>query len=140
MLIYFANTGIESNGLPIESRSLPPHMVPLPDDRPTRTSSNKLEDQAATAALYVTNQNNQKPKTGHEFLDSDNKLSSAGKNPYTVHIDHIASLISYSNRCSSIPQIRETSRFTKLPLCGIEQQSIGSRSSSVLGLAKPKNI
>ncbi|KAG4034840.1 hypothetical protein MFRU_002g01900 [Monilinia fructicola] len=72
------NHGIESNGLPIESRSLPPHMVPLPDDRPTRTSSNKLEDQAATAALYVTNQNNQKPKTGHEFLDSDNKLSSAG--------------------------------------------------------------
>ncbi|KAA8575274.1 hypothetical protein EYC84_004458 [Monilinia fructicola] len=56
------NHGIESNGLPIESRSLPPHMkIKLPQ-----------------AALYVTNQNNQKPKTGHEFLDSDNKLSSAG--------------------------------------------------------------
>lgn len=54
-------------------------MIPLPDERPTRTSSNKLEDQAATAVLYVTNQNSQKPKQGYEFLDSDNKLSSAGE-------------------------------------------------------------
>ncbi|KAK6613187.1 hypothetical protein H4I95_01531 [Botrytis cinerea] len=60
-------TGIEANGMSIESKS-----------HPTRTSSNKLEDQAATAALYVTNQNNQTPKSGYEFLDSDNKLSSAG--------------------------------------------------------------
>ncbi|TEY48385.1 hypothetical protein BOTCAL_0294g00130 [Botryotinia calthae] len=60
-------TGIETNGISIESKS---HL--------TRTSSNKLEDQAATAALYVTNQNNQTPKSGYEFLDSDNKLSSAG--------------------------------------------------------------
>ncbi|KAM0140849.1 hypothetical protein ACHAP3_002531 [Botrytis cinerea] len=62
-----ASTGIEANGMSIESKS-----------HPTRTSSNKLEDQAATAALYVTNQNNQTPKSGYEFLDSDNKLSSAG--------------------------------------------------------------
>jgi hypothetical protein len=37
----------------------------------------KLEDQAAIAALYVTRHDNS--KTGHEFLDSNNKLSSAGK-------------------------------------------------------------
>ncbi|PQE34007.1 Eisosome 1 protein [Rutstroemia sp. NJR-2017a WRK4] len=42
------------------------------------TSSNKLEDQAATAALYVTKQNNRKSKQGLEFLDGDNRLSSAG--------------------------------------------------------------
>ncbi|CAD6441897.1 950b8189-ec1c-4df8-9a77-be5e0b8ac686 [Sclerotinia trifoliorum] len=70
---------IRSNGMPMEgSNHKPPHMIPLPDDSPTRTSSNKLEDQAATAALYITNQNNRKPKPGCEFLDSDNKLSSAG--------------------------------------------------------------
>ncbi|KAI9648784.1 Eisosome assembly protein [Ciborinia camelliae] len=71
-------TGIGANGLPVEGKNLPQHMTPLSDERPTRTSSNKLEDQAATAALYVTNQNNHKPKSGYEFLDSDNKLSSAG--------------------------------------------------------------
>lgn len=71
---------IRSNGIPMEGRNhRPPHMIPLPDDSPTRTSSNKLEDQAATAALYITNQNNnRKLKPGYEFLDSDNKLSSAG--------------------------------------------------------------
>ncbi|KAM3075631.1 Eisosome assembly protein [Clarireedia jacksonii] len=42
------------------------------------TSSNKLEDQAATAALYVTKQNNRKSKQGFEHLDDDNRLSSAG--------------------------------------------------------------
>ncbi|KAL3428322.1 hypothetical protein PVAG01_01831 [Phlyctema vagabunda] len=50
----------------------------------THTSSSKLEDQAATAALYVTNKDR---RTTHkstqsagrnQFLDSDNKLSSAG--------------------------------------------------------------
>ncbi|QSZ29362.1 hypothetical protein DSL72_003876 [Monilinia vaccinii-corymbosi] len=70
--------GIGSGGLPIEGRNMPPHMIPLPGDRPTRTGSNKLEDQAATAALYVTNQDIGKPQAGQEFLDSDNKLSSAG--------------------------------------------------------------
>ncbi|TGO23211.1 hypothetical protein BPAE_0140g00180 [Botrytis paeoniae] len=60
-------TGIETNGISIEGKS-----------HPTRTSSNRLKDQAATAALYVTNQNNQTPRTGYEFLDSDNRLSSAG--------------------------------------------------------------
>ncbi|ESZ98994.1 hypothetical protein SBOR_0652 [Sclerotinia borealis F-4128] len=54
------------------------HLISSTEDRSTRTSSKRLEDQAATAALYVTNQNNRKPRSGHEFLDSDNKLSSAG--------------------------------------------------------------
>ncbi|KAG9234183.1 putative Eisosome protein 1 [Amylocarpus encephaloides] len=40
------------------------------------THSNKLEDQAATAALYVTKYDNS--KNGQEFLDSDHKLSFAG--------------------------------------------------------------
>jgi len=56
--------------------------APVQDvSQPTRTS-NKLEDQAAIAALYVTKHDNG-PKTGREFLDNDNKLSSAGKTPFS---------------------------------------------------------
>jgi len=42
--------------------------------------STKLEDQAATAALYATKPDNAST-TGREFLDNDNKLSSAGERP-----------------------------------------------------------
>jgi len=41
------------------------------------TRSSKLEDQAATAALYVTA--HQQGKTGQEFLNKHHRLSSAGK-------------------------------------------------------------
>jgi len=44
-----------------------------------RTTFQKLEDQAAAAALYVTIHDKTQGKTGYEFLDKDNKLSSAGK-------------------------------------------------------------
>jgi hypothetical protein len=55
-----------------------PATGPIQDvSHPTRTT-NKLEDQAAIAALYVTKHDNA-PKTGREFLDNDNKLSSAGE-------------------------------------------------------------
>jgi len=52
-----------------------------PIDSTNQKSSNsaKLEDQAATAALYVTGHGRPKGKTGHEYLDKDHKLSSAGK-------------------------------------------------------------
>jgi len=39
-------------------------------------SSSKLKDHAALAALYVTKYD--ASKNGREFLDGDNKLSSAG--------------------------------------------------------------
>lgn len=45
------------------------------------TQSSRLEDQAATAALYATNSNNQtgsNNRRGYDILDNDNKLSSAG--------------------------------------------------------------
>jgi len=42
-----------------------------------RPANSKLEDQAATAALYVTRYDRQN-KNGQEFLDKDHKLSSAG--------------------------------------------------------------
>ncbi|KAL8731358.1 MAG: hypothetical protein Q9166_003450 [cf. Caloplaca sp. 2 TL-2023] len=41
------------------------------------TKSNKLEDQAATAALYVTKSNKKELPKGNYPLDSDSKLSSA---------------------------------------------------------------
>jgi hypothetical protein len=44
----------------------------------TYTSSGRLEDQAALAALYVTKYDTA-TKSGYEFLDGNNKLSSAGK-------------------------------------------------------------
>jgi hypothetical protein len=51
-------------------------------NKPHTTTSTKLEDQAALAALYVTKYDNASlPKNGYEFLDSHNKLSSAGKSP-----------------------------------------------------------
>jgi len=45
--------------------------------KPRPATSNKLEDQAATAALYVTQYDRQK-KSGQEFLGKDHRLSSAG--------------------------------------------------------------
>jgi len=42
------------------------------------SSPRKLEDQAAAAALYATHPE-RSTKKGYEFLDSDNKLSSAGE-------------------------------------------------------------
>ena len=60
------STGVVPTG-PIEDVNSKPH--------PT---SSKLEDQAATAALYVTQYDRQK-KGGQDFLDKDHKLSSAGK-------------------------------------------------------------
>jgi hypothetical protein len=43
-------------------------------------NSNKLEDQAATAALCATKSDNAST-TGREYLDNDNKLSTAGERP-----------------------------------------------------------
>lgn len=48
------------------------------------THSDRLEDQAATAALYVTKYNSgtssgTNNRNGYDILDSDHKLSSAGK-------------------------------------------------------------
>jgi hypothetical protein len=48
--------------------------------RKPHASSTKLEDQAALAALYVTKYDSS-TKDGHAFLDSDHRLSSAGKTP-----------------------------------------------------------
>jgi hypothetical protein len=39
-----------------------------------------LDEQAATAALYIKRHDEaSQPKTGHEFLDSSHRLSSAGE-------------------------------------------------------------
>jgi len=51
---------------------------PIQDaSKPHPHTSNKLEDQAALAALYVTKYDSS--SDGQRFLDSDHKLSSAGK-------------------------------------------------------------
>jgi hypothetical protein len=52
--------------------------VSIEDGNKPHTSSSKLEDHAALAALYVTKYDNA-AKHGHEFLDDDHKLSSAGE-------------------------------------------------------------
>ena len=48
---------------------------------PNPKNASKLEDQAAIAALYVTKHDNAS-KSGREYLDNDNKLSSAGEIPF----------------------------------------------------------
>jgi hypothetical protein len=54
----------------------------IQDANEPHTTSTKLEDQAALAALYVTKYDNASlPKNGYEFLDNHHKLSSAGKSP-----------------------------------------------------------
>jgi hypothetical protein len=54
----------------------------IQDANKPHTTSTKLEDQAALAALYVTKYDNASlPKNGYDFLDSHHKLSSAGKSP-----------------------------------------------------------
>lgn len=54
----------------------------IQDANKPHTTSTKLEDHAALAALYVTKYDNASlPKNGYEFLDSHHKLSSAGKSP-----------------------------------------------------------
>ena len=48
------------------------------DARKPHTTSTKLEDHAALAALYVTKYDTSS-KDAHAFLDSDHRLSAAGK-------------------------------------------------------------
>ena len=48
------------------------------DSRKPHTTSTKLEDHAALAALYVTKYD-RSSKDGQAFLDSDQRLSSAGR-------------------------------------------------------------
>lgn len=48
------------------------------DETKPRQKPEKLEDQAATAALYVS-RHEKSNKTGQEFLDKDHRLSSAGR-------------------------------------------------------------
>lgn len=56
---------------------------------PDHTRSSKLEDQAATAALYITHP--ERKSDGDRFLDSDNKLSSAGMSTCsTAHVTDLA--------------------------------------------------
>lgn len=68
------------------------------------TGPTKLEDQAALAALYVTKYDN--TKTGQEYLDSNNKLSSAGMYLLTPFIHDIRS------RC---PQAQQHPSNTRTP-------------------------
>lgn len=46
----------------------------------SHTTSSKLEDQAAIAALYVTRYD-KSSKDGQAFLDGKQRLSSAGRSP-----------------------------------------------------------
>jgi hypothetical protein len=76
----------------------------------THTPSHKLEDQAATAALYVTNvtkQDNLNNRNGYDILDADHKLSSAGESNLLKREDCDKSVLANisNNRCCGISQI-----------------------------------
>lgn len=60
---------------------------PIQDaSKPKHTSSTKVEDHAALAALYVTKYD-KSTKDGNAYLDGDHRLSSAGKHPNTASVE-----------------------------------------------------
>ncbi|KAK0110795.1 hypothetical protein ONS96_002388 [Cadophora gregata f. sp. sojae] len=95
---------------------------PIQDTKP-HTSSTKLEDQAALAALYVTkydNSNGSPKKSGKEFLDKDNKLSSAGA----------AASLKYAN-----PQ-----DLPSYPSSGLKKNDSAAGAAASLGWANQKSF
>jgi hypothetical protein len=85
------------------------------------SSSSKLEDQAAAAALYVTKPEGS--KNGHSFLDGDNKLSSAGTFRLAQN-DGVYSLNAADKiprRCR-FPQVRQSTRSPKLSFNRLEEE------------------
>ena len=84
-------------------------------------SKGKLEDQAAIAALYVT-RNDAAAKKNQEHLDSNNRLSSAGKSmrPDEVVSEQRTTADALGNRSRNISQIRTATRPSKLSIIWIE--------------------
>ncbi|KAG4425956.1 hypothetical protein IFR04_000900 [Cadophora malorum] len=92
-------------------------------DVKAHTSSTKLEDQAALAALYVTkydNNHGSSKKNGQEFLDKDNKLSSAGA----------AASLKYAN-----PQ-----DLPSYPSSGLKKNDSAAGAAASLGWANQKSF
>lgn len=85
-----------------------------------RPASSKLEDQAATAALYVTRNKRQSKTTGQEFLDKDQRLSSAGA----------AASLKYAN-----PQ-----DLPSYPSAGLKSNNSAAGAAASLGWANQKSF
>jgi hypothetical protein len=103
--------------------------------QPTRHP--KLEDQAAIAALYVTKYDNA-PKAGRDFLDNDNKLSSAGETSFSECADPNIPLLTNSDRRSSITQVRCCQRSSQLPFQRIKARRFRCRRGRESWMGKPK--
>ncbi|KAL8821584.1 MAG: hypothetical protein Q9223_000428 [Gallowayella weberi] len=84
------------------------------------TKSNKLEDQAATAALYVTKSNKKEQPKSNYPLDSDNKLSSASA----------ATSLKYANP-------RDLPSF---PITGLENGEAGAGAAASLANANHRDF
>ncbi|KUJ15566.1 uncharacterized protein LY89DRAFT_686282 [Mollisia scopiformis] len=92
---------------------------PIEDAGRHTTSSHLLKDQAASAALYVTKPESQ-IKNGYEFLDSDNKLSSAGA----------AASLKYA-RADQLPSY---------PSAGLKKDDSAAGAAASLGWANQKSF
>ncbi|KAH7409074.1 hypothetical protein BKA64DRAFT_639389 [Cadophora sp. MPI-SDFR-AT-0126] len=95
---------------------------PIQDVKP-HPSSTKLEDQAALAALYVTkydNNHGSPKKNGQDFLDKDNRLSSAGA----------AASLKYAN-----PQ-----DLPSYPSSGLKKNDSAAGAAASLGWANQKSF
>jgi Eisosome protein 1 len=107
-------------------------------NQPTRTS-NKLEDQAAIAALYVTKYDNAS-KTGREFLDSDNKLSSAGESSSPECADTcIPPLTTYTGAAASL-RYAQAQDLPSFPSTGLRNGDSAAGAAASLGWANHKSF
>ena len=101
----------------------------------------KLEDHAAMAALYVT-KNDMAAKKNREFLDSNNRLSSAGKSiPVEgVIFEQRTKANNPVNRRCNIPQIRTTTGPSKLSIFWFEEERLRCWRCCILRLGQPEDI
>jgi hypothetical protein len=104
--------------------------------QPTRTSS-KLEDQAAIAALYVT-KHDHASKTGREFLDNDNKLSSAGESPSPECADTYIRLLTIAIGAAASLKYAQAQDLPSFPSTGLRKDDSAAGAAASLGWANQK--
>jgi hypothetical protein len=104
--------------------------------QPTRTS-NKLEDQAAIAALYVTKYDNAS-KTGREFLDGDNKLSSAGEGSAPECADPCILLLTICTGAAASLKYAQAQDLPSFPSAGLKNGDSAAGAAASLGWANQK--
>ena len=112
---------------PQVSGSMAPKSIPCPDPSVHNTKNTTLQEQASTAALYVTNPSRGTNVRDNYSLDADNKISSAGS---VLH--HSTTIFNFIDltlcRSCCQPQIRPSPRPSELPCHWCRHSSLSRRS------------